>query len=264
MVGGATAPRRRAETSGERLACVVTEPAPKRRAAWAIMILGALITFAAIDLAPRPVDLEQWAAAPDDPPRAVAARGPAIARYDAASDTTIAAFPCGHGYCASALILAGDARAFLGDTRIYIVLTERAGGVEPLDPPLASDRTPEPIASAFRARFEARLFWLALPALPAGALALATGAARLVRRETGERLLRGALVGGPIGAWAATLGGDAIVFGYLYVVLASALACVVMSVGAWKKARWTAGAFALATVAMFLYARSWFPSAPSL
>ncbi|HUR69691.1 MAG TPA: hypothetical protein VM370_10650 [Candidatus Thermoplasmatota archaeon] len=233
-----------------------------RRLALALLAAGALVFGAATVWLPRPVKLEEW----DGAPRAAVARGPAVASYDAANDTTYALFLCGHGRCPAALRVEGDARASLGGERTYLAVTHRAEGAAPMPAPIALAEPPSEVTYAMAATLAPRPLWAALVATPLAVGLVAMGALVAWRGRavvTWGRVAAGG-AGAALGGFAASFPGDAIVWGYLCVALAVSLALIVMSVDAWKKARAAAAWAAIAIVAMLWWARPFFPSPPSL
>lgn len=109
---------------------------PRGPAAILLGVGAALLILSQI-LVPRPADFEQWACCGGAEGDRFAARGPAVARYDAANDTTYAAIPCAHQYCAIALRIPGDARAALEQPHFLLIpLGPLSRDWETLDPPL--------------------------------------------------------------------------------------------------------------------------------
>lgn len=67
-----------------------------------------------------PADFEQWACCGREGDFVMVARGPAAARYDAATDTTFAVFQCAHGYCGFAVRLEGDERGAVARESVLV------------------------------------------------------------------------------------------------------------------------------------------------
>lgn len=146
-----------------------------------------------------------------------------------------------------------------------LTTVSRVASIEPLEPPVDVGTPFPPVAFVTKATFAARPFWPAFLALPFGTLMIVAGGVALWRgSKVASRVAAGALGGASLGGFAASFPGDMIVMGFVLVVFACALALVLSTMKMLKKGRWAAGAFALAAALMFLYARTWFPSAPSL
>lgn len=134
----------------------------------AIALAGLLLALGARAAWPEPRWLDDLDAG-DPLPSRVLARGPGIARYDAADDSTLALFECSHApSCPIALALRGDARAAVASDGVLLrPLSGGAATTMAFDPPLAP-RYGEPVATRYASDFEV------VPRLP-GAVARLLG-----------------------------------------------------------------------------------------
>jgi hypothetical protein len=102
--------------------------------------LAGLLGFGFIVPAPQELEYALQDAETSSPPRVakIAARGPAVARYDAANDTTVLAFQCAHQSCYTAVRVKGhlDGADREGTVLLDLPGWSRPLGFEPLDPPL--------------------------------------------------------------------------------------------------------------------------------
>lgn len=189
----------------------------RRRLGLVLVASGLVGLFAFQVLLPPPDELEyalQDAQYADDGPRvaALAARGPAVARYDSASDTTVLVFQCAHDYCAQAVRVRGDARGLTGDGTTVLDLPGRARPLrlEPLDPPMvvtAQDGRQHEVSEVVAATVEAKS--LALPVVLFSVLVAAVAAGIGLQRspKAAGKLALVVLTGTAAGLFVAVGGG---------------------------------------------------------
>lgn len=107
----------------------------RRRIGLLLALAGLLGLAFAFSTNPPPGSFEQWACCERSPDSwLLAARGPAIARYDEANDTTFALFECSHGYCPFAARIRGDARDNVAQGTVLLFSRYRPtpGGIGPM------------------------------------------------------------------------------------------------------------------------------------
>lgn len=198
------------------------------------------------------------------------ARGPAIADYDAANDTTVALFQCSHWYCGHAILLAGDQR---DRVEARTVLLRASGGpFEPraLDEPIVTPEPLDDVDTYLSGEWGLVPRWPILGALFVGAASIIGGLWLMTQPRT---LLRGV----PVGAGLALLFAIPLATTLNWMVFAFVLfglpvivaALAVLSLLAWRWPRWRAAplgllAFVLALVGLVTLFGAWFPTAPEL
>lgn len=176
----------------------------------AVAVLGAI---AMPFVNPLPVDHEQWSCCGGEAGVLMVARGPAVARYDAASDTTLAVFECGHHYCDVATQIAGNATAQVARAQTLLFSpsgTPAEGSVDLAEPILVPEglSPAKNVTSMTAARFEVGRAYVPLLLDQILLVAGVVGVALAVRRSDVEALsgALGAALGLVVGAQLAAQG----------------------------------------------------------
>lgn len=229
----------------------------RRRALGIGLLAGGLIATGILLAAlPLPREYEDWAGGGEGGTLLIA-RGPAIARYDPATDTTIAVFECGHWPCQVATQVAGNATETVARSQVVLFAPNGlARGDVDITPPIVIRDGPANVTSMTAARFEIGRAWLPVLLYQLAFLAVVVGVPLVSR--AGDRIVLASALGAGAGMFAgAQLVGPAmLVVGPLLLFGLTALVAAggaVLLLGPWRArgAAWGAAALAFAAALVF-------------